>query len=79
MPLLSVAVRVVDVVVPVVQIVGLVATALTLGLSTVTVTVLVAVQPLASVVVIVYACVEPGVAVGFDTVLELSPADGVQA
>ena len=78
MPLLSVAVNVVDVE-PLTQMVGLVATALTLGLSTVTVTVLVAVQPLASVVTMVYACVEPGVAVGFDTAVELSPADGLQA
>ena len=81
MPLLSVAVNVVEVVPvpPARQIVGLVATALTVGLSTVTVTVLVAVQPLASVVTIVYACVEAGVAVGFDMAVELSPADGLQA
>ena len=64
--------------VPDVQIVGLVATALTLGLSTVTVTVLVAVQPFASVVLMVYAWVAPGVAVGLATVLELNPIDGVQ-
>ena len=66
-----------EVVVPDVQMVGLVATALTLGLSTVTVTVLVALQPFASVVLMVYAWVDPGVAVGLDTVLELSPALGV--
>ena len=71
------AVNTVEVVVPDVHIVGLVATALTLGLSTVTVTVFVAVQPFASVVLMVYAWVDPGVAVGFDTVLELSPALGV--
>ena len=57
--------------------VGLVATALTLGLSTVTVTVFVAVQPFASVLVMVYAWLAPGVAVGLATVLELSPALGV--
>ena len=54
MPLLSVAVNVVEVVPPVVQIVGLVATALTVGLSTVTVTFAVALQLLASVIVTVY-------------------------
>jgi hypothetical protein len=77
--LLSVAVNTVDVVPPARQIVGLAATALTVGLSTVTVTVLVAVHPLASVVVMVYVCVLAGVAVGFDTAVELKPVFGLQA
>ena len=58
--------------------IGLVATAPTLGLSTVTVTLAVAIQLLASVIVTVYVVVAPGVAVGLDTVLELKPALGVQ-
>jgi len=76
--LLSVAVKTVDVVPPVVQMIGLVATALTVGLSTVTVTLAVAIQLLASVMVTVYVVVAAGVAVGFDTVLELKPDDGLQ-
>ncbi len=77
-PPVSVAVNVVDVV-PLAQMVGCAATALTLGFSKVTVTVLLAVHPLASVVVTVYVVVEVGLAVGLCTMLELRLAEGLHA
>ena len=60
------------------QIVGLVAAALAVNWSTVTVVVAVALQLLASVIVTVYVVVVPGVAVGLCTVPELRLADGLQ-
>ena len=75
MPLFGVAVIAVEL--PL-QIVGLVADALAVNWSTVTVVVAVALQLLASVIVTVYVVVEAGVAVGLCTVEELMLADGLQ-
>ena len=75
MPLFGVAVIAVEL--PL-QIVGLVAAALAVNWSTVTVVVAVALQLLASVIVTVYVVVEPGVAVGLCTMLELRLAEGLQ-
>jgi hypothetical protein len=63
----------------VVQVIVTLLAAVTVGfvLFTVTVTLLVAVQPFAAVPVTVYTVVATGVAVGFATVALLSPAAGL--